>query len=58
MYYSRQQKREMLMNFEQFKVVVKSGKGFFDTKEKQLEHGEDMKELKKEIQRQKSILQV
>ena len=58
MYYSRKQKREMLMQFEQFKVVVKPGKGFFDTKEKQLEHGEDMKELKKEIQRHKSILQV
>ena len=55
MYYSRQQKREMLMNFEQFKVAVKQDKGFFDKREKQLEHGEDMKELKKEIQRHKSI---
>ena len=58
MYYSRQRKREMLMPFENFKVAVKHGKGFFDTKEKQLEHGEDIKELKKEIQRHKSILQV
>ena len=58
MYYSRKQKREMIMTFENFKVAVKQGKGFFDTKEKQLEHGEDMKELKKEIQRHKSILQV
>ena len=58
MYYSRKQKREMLMTFENFKVAVKHGKGFWDNKEKQLEHGEDIKELKKEIQRHKSILQV
>ena len=58
MYYSRQRKREMIMTFENFKVAVKQGKGFFDNKERQIEHGEDMKELKKEIQRHKSILRV
>ena len=47
MYYSRQKKREMIMTFENFKVAVKQDKGFFDKREKQLEHGEDIKELKK-----------
>lgn len=55
-YYSRQQELLRVMEFEQFKIAVKPDKGCWDNKKKYLKHGEDIQELKDEIQRHKSLL--
>ena len=58
MYYSRTDNYLKTIEFEDFKVAVKLDKGVCNNKIKYLKHGTDIKELKKEIQRQKSILRV
>ena len=58
MYYSRPDNYLKTIEFEDFKVAVKPDKGVWNNKIKYLKHGEDIEELKKEIQRQKSILRV
>ena len=58
MYYSRPDNYLKTIEFEDFKFAVKPDKGVWNNKIKYLEHGTDIQELKKEIQRHKSILQV
>ena len=58
MYYSRPDNYLKTIEFEDVKVAVKPDKGVWNNKIKYLKHGTDIKELKKEIQRHKSILRV
>ena len=58
LYYSRPDNYLKTIEFEDFKSAVKLDKGVWNNEIKYLKHGTDIQELKKEIQRHKSILQV
>ena len=58
MYYSRHNGHWMLIDFEDFKFAVTPDKGVWNNEIKYLKHGTDVRELKEEIQKQKSILRV